>query len=103
MKIINTLEGFTNTRAIITLDKSAKAYLKGLGIGELYPNDELTLVGNITEITPHGILLQHHANGTHAWLKAAQDQEEGKISLEQFYDDQVEPMFITWHSIVAIN
>jgi hypothetical protein len=103
MKKIKTLEDFVGTRAIVTLNKSAKPFYKNLGIEELYPNDDLTLVGNITEVSRHGILLQHHSNGTHAWLQAVQQLEEEKISLDQFYEDQVESLFIPWHSIAGIN
>lgn len=102
-KVKSKLEDLVGKRVRITLDKRAKAFHNDLWIADRFEQDGFILSGLLTEVNKHGVFFHHFSEGIVAWSQAKQAFEEGKLDEERFWEEQTEPMFLPWHSIVAIG
>jgi hypothetical protein len=97
------LEDLVGTRVLITLNKSAKAFHEDIWIPGRTDNDGLTLIGLLSEVTKHGIFFHYFSEGTVGWMKGVEAVKKGDMSVEDYWETHLEPMFFPWASIVAIS
>jgi hypothetical protein len=105
MKLKKSLDDLLGTKVYVYLAKSVKPFIDDIYLADNKdndPSDPLMISGLLVDVDKSGIFLHQFSEGQVAWAQAVQEMEEGKMTVEFYAENHIQPIFFPWRSIVSI-